>query len=346
MIRLLMFPWMRWLFLFPVTFLIASCFDGVPPLADDFTGKSERFSIDSYTVSTSASDLSGLWVAIHSGTMLKAEGNVDYNITGSIREVVRIQKIGEEYYVRSCLESEEEHVLSISGDDISFEMNLDQVELTKVSNTRLSGSASHDLGGSSYSGTLEMKKVAVIGDDFGAFSFYASDSSTHLATASCFQDGYLRVVGKMFGISQWADVEVFTAADWLSDSDYEQLSYLISREGSADPVKQMQFIEGGLAVPMPYVREYEGGLSVTTTVAEVNAYHADIIVDAVMSGAVDLVFDIGVSGGAVVLSSSGDPEEESPVTGGVWGDWSSGWDSIWGGFWSDWGDWGDASWWR
>ena len=106
----------------------------------------------------------------------------------------------------------------------------------------MSGTASHSATDSSYSGTVEMKKVAALGESFGLFSYLDSGNQADVATASCFQEASLHVVGSISLFSKWADLELGNFTDWSGSTLY-QSSYLFSRAGTADPVRQARGVD-------------------------------------------------------------------------------------------------------
>jgi hypothetical protein len=65
-------------------------------------GTDSRYNIDSYQEETTlTADLTGLWIAIHNGTLNETADGVDYTVTGSIREIVEVTKSGNVFYLRS-----------------------------------------------------------------------------------------------------------------------------------------------------------------------------------------------------------------------------------------------------
>ena len=234
-------------------------------------GSSSRYDINSYAEDKSqTADLTGLWIAVHEGTLKETTDGVDYTVTGNIREIVAISKSGGVYQMRTCLEPETLHVLSVSGDQVSVDMNDEHATLTLSSNTVMSGTASHNQSDSKYSGTLKMKKVAPLGDSFGLFSYISDSQAVSTETAGCLQEGSLHVVGSKLGFSKWADVELANITDW-SSATFRQTGYLYSRGGTADPVRQLRFMEGTASAGAT-VREYpESGESVSASVTATSA---------------------------------------------------------------------------
>ncbi len=272
--------------------LLAGCLPKTTTLAS--VGSDSRYSIDAYKESTTlTSDLTGLWMAIHNGTLYETSDGVDYTVTGNIREIVEVTKSGSVFYVRSCLKPEIKNVVSISSNDISFAINDEQAQLTKTSFTAMSGTAAHSTSGSSYSGTLKMKKVLPLNDTFGLFNYLNTSLGKDVATAGCFQEASLHVVGSKLGFSKWSDVEFANITDW-SAATFHQTGYMFSRAGTADAVKKVRFMEGSIASGAT-VREYPAGnetVSVATSSSTSSAYTSSFSVGGVISGTTDLSFAI------------------------------------------------------
>ena len=310
--------------------LLSGCVDqGLS--ANDFLlkGQGSRFSIESYhRVDGINEDLTGLWIAIHDGLLTETMDGVDYEISGYIREIVEIREQGGSYYLRSCLESNRRQPITMVAENVSFIMNGEQVDLINSGNTLMSGTAAHDSANSSYTGTLAMKKVASLDDSFGQFDYYNASDVNEPASASCFQEGYLHVVGSKLFVSQWSDVEVFSVAQWSGGDAFKQTGYLLSRDGSADAVRELKFIEGMVAVDNT-TRQYTG-VTVTTDNASVNAYSSSFAVSGGASGSIDLSFNIGSEG----TGSDYTAVDAGDVNGG-----SNGYS------WWDWGSWNWGSWW-
>ncbi len=275
-------------------------------------GSDSRYSIDAYKESTTlTSDLTGLWIAVHNGTLNETSNGVDYVVTGNIREIVEVTKSGSVFYVRSCLKPEIKNAVSMSGNNISFAVNDEQAQLTKTSYTAMAGTAAHSTSGSNYSGTLKMKKVAPLNDTFGLFNYLNNSSGKDIATAGCFQEGSLHVVGTKFGISKWSDVEIANITDW-SASSFHQTAYMFSRGGTADAVKKVRFIESSVAAGAT-TREYPTGsetVSVSTSASTNSAYKSNFDVGGVISGTSDLSFP----GIAAATASSGTGAAASTTT--------------------------------
>jgi hypothetical protein len=269
-------------------------------------GSASRYSIDSYQEDSATADLTGLWVAIHKGQLNESLDGVSYVVTGSIREIVEVTKSGSTYYLRTCSESENRQVMTVLGNTITVTMNRDLAELTKSSNTLMTGTASHSVTDSTYAGTINMKKVAPLGDSFGVFNYYSADHATNINTASCFQEGSLHIVGTKGLFSQWSDAEMFSAAEWASSDAFQQTSYLYSRAGTAEAVKQLRFRDGSVGVAAN-VREYPVGsetVNASTQKAEVNAYKSSFSINSVMSGTVDLSFAIASATSSAVTTTT------------------------------------------
>lgn len=286
-------------------FFLAGCMPDSMTLAG--SSADSRYSIDSYEEDTAlTTDLSGLWIAIHNGTLKESKDGVDYTITGNIREIVEVTKSGSVFYVRTCLHPEIKNALSISGNSISFTVNDEQAQLTKTSNTAMAGNAAHSTSGSAYSGTLKMKKVAPLNDTFGLFNYLNASLGKDVATAGCIQEGSLRVVGTKFGISKWADVEVANITDW-SSATFHQTGYMFSRGGSADAVNQIRFAEGSVASGS-VVREYPAGnetVSISTSSSTSSVYKSSFSVGGVIAGTSDLGFSGIAVAGASTAGSGG-----------------------------------------
>lgn len=271
-----------------VTLLLTGCMgDGQLPLA----GSASRYDIDAYEEKSSLNgDLTGLWITLHNGTLKEKVDGVNYTITGNIREIVQITRTNNVYYLRTCLEPETKHVMSVSGSSVSGMVNDEQVELTAASNTAMSGTASHSATDSSYSGTVEMKKVAALGESFGLFSYLDSGNQADVATASCFQEASLHVVGSISLFSKWADLELGNFTDWSGSTLY-QSSYLFSRAGTADPVRQARFAEG---VSSLTAREFPVDDEIITVAVDSTSeasYHSTFAVGSLIAGSVTLDFD-------------------------------------------------------
>lgn len=270
-------------------------------------GSDSRYSIDAYKESTTlTSDLTGLWIAIHNGTLNETADGVDYTVTGNIREIVEVTQSGGVLYLRSCLKPELKNVISVSGNNVTFAVNDEQAQLTKTGNTAMSGTAAHSTSGSSYSGTLKMKKVAPLNDTFGLFNYLNTSLGNDVATAGCLQEGSLHVVGSKLGFSKWSDVELANITDWSSPT-FHQTGYMFSRAGTADPVKQVRFTEGSIASGAT-VREYPAGseaVSVSTSASTSSAYKSAFSVGGVITGTTDLAFAIAAAAPAPGTATTG-----------------------------------------
>lgn len=183
-------------------------------------------------------------------------------------------------------------MVSVSGTSVSTTVNDEQVKLTASSNTAMAGTAAHSATDSSYSGTVQMKKVAALGESFGLFSYLDSNGSSDVATAGCFQEASLHVVGKMSFFSKWADLEIGNFTDWSGATVY-QSGYAFSRAGTADPVRKARFAEGVSGNSLT-AREYPlNGETVAIEVASSTeaSYRSTFNVSGLIAGSVSLDFD-------------------------------------------------------
>lgn len=316
--------------------VLAACSPDLP--VNPAAGQS-RFDIEAYHEIDSNADLQGLWLAVHEGTLHQTSGDVDYTITGFIREVIEIRQHDGEYFLRTCVEPEHEQTLDIFDGKIRVQINADLAEFDWESNTFLQGVASHDDSDSDYNGTVAMKKIAAFGEWLGSFHFYSAEHQEQLLDASCFQEGKLQVVGTMLGISQWANVDILSVSSWEETGAFHRLSYLVSREGNADPVRELTFVDGELGNASLVSREYADSLSVSTISAGVNYYQSSFAVDDVINGVVNIDYSMGdelVGEDVVVDVSSTEPEVQQ---GQSWGNWMD--------YFVTWGEWlGLGSWWH
>jgi hypothetical protein len=265
-------------------------------------GSSSRYSIDSYQENTSlTTDLSGMWMVIHNGTLKETADGVDYTVTGSIRELVEISQSGGVFYVRTCLSPEARNALTVSGNNVSMLLNAEQAILTRSGFTVMSGTASHSASATNYSGTVKMKKIAALNTTLGSFSFLNSGLGKDTLAANCLQEGSLHVVGKKSLFSKWADIEIGNVTDW-SAGTYHQTGYMYSVAGTADPVQKLRFTDGVVGSPGA-VREYPlSGETVAVTVSNTgpSAYVSSLSVESVIAGGVNLDLQWGVANEGVI----------------------------------------------
>jgi len=314
--------------------MLSACVDDLPSLDVRNAGGS-RFDVNSYYEGGGQSDLSGVWIAIHEGTLLENSSNVDYEISGFIREIVEIRERSGAYYLRTCLEPEKEQLISQQGEQLSVTMNMDVAILSYIDNQNLQGTASHNESDSSYSGSVEMRKVADLGAQFGDFVVYDHSSQTQQLEANCFQEGAVYVLGSMLGISQWARVEIMNMAHYDQDNFYTT-GFLVSREGTADAVRNV-VVQSGVLGSVGQRAEYESGICVDTSAIQLNQLQSQLNVSGEFNGAINLSFDIG---NALLLEEGeGDAmEAEAPELeeGFDWGNWFT-----WG---ESWGSWDKSNW--
>lgn len=298
-----------------VPLFLAGC---IPAGTVPGVGENARYDINTYREDKSLNaDLTGLWIALHEGTLNETVDGIKYNMTGNIREIVEITRSAGVYYVRSCLFPESRHVVSVSGNTATAAYNDVSVEMTIASNTAMSGEAWRSASSSEYSGTVQMKKVAALGETFGLFSFVNGSHVKETATASCFQEASLHVVGSQLMFSKWADVELANVSDWTS-SQLRQTGYLYSIGGTADPVRQLRFADGSEAAGLT-VREYpEDGetVSATITTSTATTYVSEFSLES-LTGAVQLDMDIADASAVVVAPTAGSSSslpQETPST--------------------------------
>lgn len=294
---------------------------------------SSRFAIESYQTHDDRQDLTGLWMTIHNGRLDETIDDIDYEITGNIREIVAITRVHGDYYLRTCVQPGTLRPMSLSGSQVSVQMNDDLAELTIIDNARLSGTASHDWPDSRYDGTVEMKKIAAAGDTFGHFGFYRADGQAVTATADCFQEGDLHVVGSQSIFSQWADVEILSVASLAADDSYRQTAYLTSREGTADPARKLVFTSGGPAVD-PTVQQFPiagENIAIGSSTASVNAFNTSLAVDSFINADIAIYHDMATANTVTAVASD---DNNTTTTDGSF-DWSD-LGSEWGWDWWSW----------
>lgn len=297
-----------------ITGLMASLCACVPQSTLPTTASS-KYSIDSYKEASQLNtNLTGVWMAIHSGKLTETTDGVDYTVTGNIRELIEITESSGNFYARTCLDPSIKNVISISGNNVSVQLNDELATLTKTSFTAMVGTAAHSSAASTYSGTLNMKKIAALNTVFGTYPFLNTSLAKQTLSANCLEEASLYVVGKKSLFSKWANLEVGNVVDWNS-ATYHQTGYMYSTDGTADAVKELRFSEGVIGGSKT-LREYpSNGEAIAISVASSNAsiYQSNISATNIISGAVDIDFSSVVilantqqntSGGSTSLPAS------------------------------------------
>ncbi|HEY9034068.1 MAG TPA: hypothetical protein VIN71_09040 [Pseudomonadales bacterium] len=277
----------------------------------ELAGNLSRFDINSYQAMPATDELSGLWITIHQGRRNERIDDIDYDISGHIRETLSISRVDGVYYLRSCLTPGQPQALSVTGDQVTVMINDDVAELTLSGNNRMDGRASHQTASSSYDGSLAMKKVAGPDALLGDFAFYDGTALLGNLPAACFQEAALHVTGKKSLFSQWAAVEMLTVSDRFTDS-YRQTAYLVSRDGSADPVRKISFTSAS-AGSDPWIQAFPSGsetVQLAPSIASVNSFAGRFTIDTQLSGLINIDFPMASTELAPAATSTSAPASE------------------------------------